>query len=142
MGTDSEVVVFGSPMAVGHVRPLMPLAARLVARGFDVIWAISGDPSEPASVWKGPLAKIGVTFIDLDAVAPFARHDAFPTTSAASVPPRVLARANDVAEGAAIAIAAVVAGRTVRCSPRAKGSHFRGTLRSQRSEELFFLSAC
>ena len=32
-------------MAVGHVRPLMPLAARLVARGFDVVWAISGDSS-------------------------------------------------------------------------------------------------
>jgi len=41
METDLKVVVFGSPMAVGHVRPLMPLAARLVARGFDVVWAIS-----------------------------------------------------------------------------------------------------
>ena len=56
MGTDLKVVVFGSPMAVGHVRPLMPLAARLVARGFDVVWAVSGDPNEPASVWKEPFA--------------------------------------------------------------------------------------
>jgi hypothetical protein len=88
MRTDSEVVVFGSPMAVGHVRPLMPLAARLVGRGFDVIWAISGDPNEPASVWKEPLAKMGVTFIDVDAVAPFARHDAFPSNGADSVYPR------------------------------------------------------
>ena len=92
MRTDLKVVVFGSPMAVGHVRQLMPLAARLVARGFEVIWAVSGDPSEPASVWKEPFAKMGVTFIDVDAVAPFARHDAFPTTNAASVYPRSLAR--------------------------------------------------
>ena len=92
MGTDSKVVVFGSPMAVGHVRPLMPLAARLVARGFDVVWAISGDPNEPASAWKEPFAKMGVTLIDVDAVAPFARHEAFPSTSAASVYPRSLAR--------------------------------------------------
>jgi len=113
MRTDSKVVVFGSPMAVGHVRPLMPLAARLAARGFDVVWAISGDPNEPASVWKEPLAKIGVTFIDLDAVAPFARHDAFPSMSVGSVYPRALARTNDVAAGAAKAIAAAVAGRTV-----------------------------
>ena len=113
MRTASKVVVFGSPMAVGHVRPLMPLAARLVARGFDVVWAVSGDPSEPASVWKEPFAKLGVTFIDVDAVAPFGRHEAFPTMSAASVFPRALARTNDVAAGAAKAIAAAVAGRTV-----------------------------
>lgn len=113
MRTESKVVVFGSPMAVGHVRPLMPLAARLVARGYDVVWAVSGDPSEPASVWKEPFAKMGITFIDVDAVAPFARNDEFPSTSAASVYPRVLARANDVAAGAARAIAHAVAGGTV-----------------------------
>ena len=66
-----------------------------------------------ASVWKEPFAKMGVTFIDVDAVAPFARHVAFPSMSVAAVYPRALARANDVAEGAAKAIAAVVAGRTV-----------------------------
>jgi UDP:flavonoid glycosyltransferase YjiC (YdhE family) len=113
MSTELKIVVFGSPMAVGHVRPLMPLAARLVARGFDVVWAISGDPNEPASVWKEPFAKMGITFIDVDAVAPFARHDAFPSMTAASVYPRALARTNDVAAGAAKAIAAAVAGRTV-----------------------------
>jgi UDP:flavonoid glycosyltransferase YjiC (YdhE family) len=113
VGTNARVVVFGSPMAVGHVRPLMPLAARLVARGFDVVWAVSGDASEPASAWKEPFAKMGVTFVDVDAVAPFARNDAFPSASAASVYPRALARANDVAEGAAKAIAFAVAGRTV-----------------------------
>src|SRR3954471_17282079 len=113
MRTDSKVVVFGSPMAVGHVRPLMPLAARLVARGFDVVWAVSGDPSEPASVWKEPFAKMGITFVDIDAVAPFARHDAFPSMTAAAVHPRALARTNDTEAAAPKAIAAAVAGRTV-----------------------------
>jgi UDP:flavonoid glycosyltransferase YjiC (YdhE family) len=51
-----SAVVFGSPVAVGHVRPLMPLARRLVERGFLVVWAVSGDANEPASKPVGPLS--------------------------------------------------------------------------------------
>ena len=47
MGTDAKVVVFGSPMAVGHVRPLMPLAARLVARGHVLLSAYAEEVGVP-----------------------------------------------------------------------------------------------
>jgi UDP:flavonoid glycosyltransferase YjiC (YdhE family) len=108
-----DVVVFGSPVAVGHVRPLMPLAERLVERGFAVVWAISGDGNEPASAWKEPLSKIGVHFIDVDAVATFERGEAFPSTSFAAVYQCIVARANDVGAAAAEAIRSAVSGRTI-----------------------------
>jgi len=109
----ADVIVFGSPVAVGHVRPLIPLAERLVQRGYAVIWAISGDANEPASAWKEPLEKIGVHFVDLDSLAPFERGKALESRSFAAVYQRILARANDVAGAAAEAIRAAVAGRTI-----------------------------
>lgn len=106
-------VVFGSPVAVGHVRPLLPLAKRLVERGLAVVWAISGDDNEPASIWREPLEQLGVLFVDLDATAPFHRGRSEEFSSA--VFRRILGRANDVAEGAAAAIASALAGRRAVC---------------------------
>ncbi|MCX5743198.1 MAG: glycosyltransferase [Proteobacteria bacterium] len=107
----SGAFVFGSPVSVGHVRPLMPLAKRLVARGFTVVWAISGDDTEPASAWREPLAALGVTFVDLDETVPFPRGRTAEIAAGgllASTFRRILARANDVAAGAAAAIRAAV----------------------------------
>src|SRR5258708_33147287 len=94
----NPVVVFGSPVSVGHTRPLMPLAKRLTERGSTVIWAISGDGNEPASRWAQPLTELGVRFVDLDATAPFRREGDF---SPMEVFHRILGRANDIAAGAA-----------------------------------------
>src|SRR5690348_9130056 len=83
-----RVIVFASPVAVGHVRPLLPLAKRLAERGFAVVWAISGDANEPAAVWRKPISEIGVEFVDIDQVASFARgatEPEFASTSMASV---------------------------------------------------------
>lgn len=107
---ESDAIVFGSPVSVGHVRPLLPLARRLVERGFTVVWAISGDHDEPASRWRQPLSEIGVHFVDLDGTAPFerGRTDEF---ASMNLFPRLVGRANDVAAGAADAIRAALDGR-------------------------------
>lgn len=105
-----SAVVFGSPVAVGHVRPLMPLARRLVERGFVVIWAISGDANEPAAKWREPLSTLGVRFVDVDETAPFVRGGTPEFSAFSNVFARILARANDVSAGAADAIALALAG--------------------------------
>ncbi len=114
-GAERGVIVFGSPVAVGHVRPLMPLAKRLVDRGFTVIWAISGDDNEPASAWRKPLSELGVEFVDVDEAIGFPRgkSDELASMTIAAVFRRVTARANDVAPAAAAAIAAAIAERPV-----------------------------
>lgn len=109
----SDVVVFGTPVAAGHLNSLIPLARHFVQSGRAVIWAISGDPNEPASKWKDQLTALGVEFIDLDAVAPFTRELPADKPSNATLMRRLLARANDVAPTAAEAIAAAVAGRRI-----------------------------
>lgn len=109
----SEVVVFGSPTSVGHVRPLMPLAQRLVERGYTVIWAISGDPDEPASAWTEPMAKLGVHFIDVDQHARFERKVTDASISVNGLRRRVVARANDVAAAATAALRTAIDGRRV-----------------------------
>jgi hypothetical protein len=110
----SDVVLFASPVAVGHVRPLMPLAKRLVTQGVPVVWAISGDDNEPASAWRQPLSDLGVQFVDLDATAKFVRGrtDEFGPMQLFR---RLLGRANDVAAPAAEAIRVALDGRRVRC---------------------------
>jgi UDP:flavonoid glycosyltransferase YjiC (YdhE family) len=114
---DAGVIVFATPVSVGHVRPLMPLARRFVARGIPVVWAISGDDNEPASAWAQPLAEMGVQFVNIDEAARFARgtNAEFASMSMTSVFRRVLGRANDVSAGAAEAIRAAVGARKVRC---------------------------
>lgn len=104
-------------MSVGHVRVLMPLAKRLVQRGFMVVWAISGDDNEPASVWRQPLAELGVHFVDVDEKAAFprGRTEEFASMSLSSVLRRTAGRANDVAAAAADAIRAAVDGRRIVC---------------------------
>ena len=109
----ADVVVFGSPVSVGHVRPLMPLARRLVERGLGVIWVISGDANEPASVWERPLTELGVQFIDLDRIAMFERVVTDATHSAVGLRRRVIARANDVSAAATEALRAAAAGRRI-----------------------------
>jgi UDP:flavonoid glycosyltransferase YjiC (YdhE family) len=109
----SDVVVFGSPVSVGHVRPLMPIARRLVERGLTVVWAISGDGNEPASAWERPLTELGVQFIDLDQIAKFERVVTAGKPTVEGLRRRVLARANDVSAGAADAIRTAVAGRRI-----------------------------
>jgi UDP:flavonoid glycosyltransferase YjiC (YdhE family) len=112
----ADVFVFGTPVSVGHVRPLLPLARRLVERGIDVVWAISGDPTEPAEVWRVQLEQLGVRLVNVDDVAPFARCNADEITSGGlylGLFRRIVARANDVASPAAGAIRAAVAGRRV-----------------------------
>lgn len=106
-------MVFGSPVAVGHVRPLMPLARRLVERGFRVVWAISGDDNEPASVWRQPLAELGVHFVNVDDVQPFPRGATAELMDGGPVRAlfrRIAGRANDVAAAAATALRAAVDG--------------------------------
>src|SRR5689334_9459027 len=110
------VIVFGTPVSVGHVRPLMPLARRLCQRGYGVIWAISGDDNEPAAVWREPLTQLGVELIDLDQQTPFPRGttpEFMPSSAFVSLFRRIVARANDVAEGAAAAIRAVAGERPI-----------------------------
>lgn len=109
----SDAVVFGSPVSVGHVRPLMPLARRLVERGLSVIWVISGDANDPASAWERPLAELGVQFIDLDRIAMFERVVTDVSHSAVGMRRRVIARANDVSAAATEAIRAAAAGRRI-----------------------------
>ncbi|MGE0549888.1 MAG: glycosyltransferase [Kofleriaceae bacterium] len=107
----SGAFVFGSPVSVGHVRPLMPLAKRLVQRGFTVVWAISGDDNEPASAWHKPLTELGVRFINVDDHAPFPRGHSEEFLSGgmlAGLYRRVAGRAVDVAAAAATAIRAAV----------------------------------
>jgi UDP:flavonoid glycosyltransferase YjiC (YdhE family) len=114
---EGSAVVFGSPVAVGHVRPLIPLARRLTKRGLRVVWAISGDDNEPAAVWQKPLGELGVHFVDLDQTARFSRGTTpdFVTMSAASLFRRIVARANDVADAAAEAIRGAVGERPILC---------------------------
>lgn len=109
----ADVVVFGSPVSVGHVRPLMPLARRLVERGLGVIWVISGDANEPASAWAQPLAELGVQFVDLDQIAMFERVVTDASHGFVGMRRRVLARANDVSAAATEAIRAAAAGRRI-----------------------------
>jgi hypothetical protein len=92
----------------------MPLGRRLVERGHTVIWAISGDDNEPASVWRQPLADAGVRFVDLDAAAPFhrGRTEEFAGTRMFR---RIVGRAGDVGPGAAAAIEAALDGRRAAC---------------------------
>ncbi|MGE0867864.1 MAG: glycosyltransferase [Kofleriaceae bacterium] len=108
----SGAIVFGSPVSVGHVRPLMPLAKRLVQRGFTVVWAISGDDNEPASVWGRPLMDLGVRFVNVDDHAPFPRGHSDELQSGGMIAAlfrRIAGRAVDVAPAAAAAIRAAVA---------------------------------
>ena len=93
----------------------MPLAARLVRRGYHVVWAISGDWNEPASAWREQIEKLGVHFVDLDPVAPFVRErsNEIAGGSMFNLMRRIAARANDVAAGAADAIAAAIGGREI-----------------------------
>lgn len=111
----SEAIVFGSPVAVGHVRPLMPLAKRLAERGFHVVWAISGDDNEPASKWREAIGALGVTFVDLDAKAPFPRGNQIQARDLGGVLLRIIARANDIAAPAADVVREAIGGRRVRC---------------------------
>jgi len=101
---------------VGHVRPLLPLAKRLVERGYTVVWAISGDANEPASAWAEQLTALGVRFVDLDDTSPFPRGSSPEINKDGmfhALWRRLLARANDVGPGAADAIGAAVAGRPI-----------------------------
>ena len=112
----SGVFVFGSPVGVGHVRVLMPLARRLVERGFGVVWAISGDDNEPASVWRQPLSELGVQFVDVDEVAAFPRGQSEEFAVGGmlkSVFRRIAGRANDVTAAGVDAIVAAVGGRPI-----------------------------
>jgi UDP:flavonoid glycosyltransferase YjiC (YdhE family) len=109
----SDVVVLASPVAAGHVSPLIPLARHLVQSGYAVIWAISGDPDEPAAKWKDQLTALGVEFLDIDAVAPFTRELPVDKPSNTTLMRRLLARTNDVAPAAAKTLAAAVAGRRI-----------------------------
>lgn len=114
----ARAIVIASPVAVGHVRPLLPLARRLVERGFAVVWAISGDANEPAAAWRKTISDLGVQFIDIDEVAGFSRgatDPEFASTSMASLCRRIVGRANDVAEPAAAAIRAAVGERPIAC---------------------------
>src|SRR5262245_59480253 len=115
LGAMSRAFVFASPIAVGHTRPLMPLARRLARRGFHVVWAISGDHNEPAAAWRGQIEEVGARFVDLDPVAPFARElsPEIAGGSTFSLMRRRAARANDVAPGAATAIAEAVGDREI-----------------------------
>jgi UDP:flavonoid glycosyltransferase YjiC (YdhE family) len=109
----SDVVIIGSPTAVGHVRPLLPLARRLLERGIDVVWAMSGDADDPASVWHEPMTDLGVRFVDVDQRA---RFDRVVTTSSFNIHGlrrRVLARANDVSAAATEAIRAAIGDRRI-----------------------------
>lgn len=109
--------VFGTPVAVGHVRPLMPLARRLVERGDRVVWAISGDANEPAAMWRAQLEQIGVTLVDVDATSPFSRGDAPEMHSGGMIAAlfrRIAGRANDVTVGAVAAIRAAVGDHPIR----------------------------
>jgi UDP:flavonoid glycosyltransferase YjiC (YdhE family) len=109
----SDVVVIGSPVSVGHVRPLMPLAKRLVERGFTVIWAISGDGNEPASLWNQPITELGVQFLDLDSIVKFDRVVTDSAITLVGLSRRVIARANDVSAAAADAIRAAAGDRRI-----------------------------
>jgi len=111
----SGTIVFASPVAVGHTRPLMPLARRLARRGYHVVWAISGDYNEPASAWRGQIEELGATFVDLDPVAPFKREQSSEIAggSTFNLMRRITARANDVCEGAAAAITKAIGGREI-----------------------------
>lgn len=115
MSTEEQAIVFGSPVAVGHVRPLMPLAKRFVERGFHVVWAISGDANEPAAKWREQLGALGVTFVDLDDKAPFPRGDSEELRSKglAEVLRRIAARANDVGPPAAELMRAAIGDRRI-----------------------------
>ena len=115
-GDRRGAIVFGSPVSTGHVRPLMPLARRLVERGFTVVWAISGDTNEPASAWREPLEKLGVRFVDVD------QHAAFPRGMSPEIMAggmitalyrRIVSRATDVAAGAADAISRALDGEPI-----------------------------
>ncbi len=113
-----EAIIIGTPVAVGHVRPLMPVAERLVKRGFLVVWAISGDGNEPASRWRDQLTQLGVVFVDVDETKPFLRGDGGDLASAKPLEGllrRIVGRANDVAEAAADAVRSAVGGRRIRC---------------------------
>ena len=110
----ASAIVMGTPVSVGHVRPLMPLARRLVQRGYTVVWAISGDPTEPASVWREQLGQLGVRFVDLDASAPFTRHGEA-EFSGMQLFRRIVGRANDVAANAAEAIRTALDGTPILC---------------------------
>ncbi len=108
--------VFGSPVSVGHVRPLIPIARRLVERGFTVVWAISGDANEPASAFREQLTAIGVRFVDLDVATPFPRGASAEINAngpMASLFRRIHARAADVGPGAAEATRAAVDGEPI-----------------------------
>jgi UDP:flavonoid glycosyltransferase YjiC (YdhE family) len=109
------VFVFGSPVAVGHVHPLMPLAKRLVERGHTVVWAISGDQNEPASAWRKSITELGAEFVDLDEHVDFSRgrSEAFSKPTPANIFGRIMARANDVSETAAVVLRAVIGERSV-----------------------------
>jgi UDP-glucoronosyl/UDP-glucosyl transferase len=112
----SGAFIFGSPVSVGHVRVLFPLAKRLVERGFMVVWAISGDVNEPASVWRQPLSELGVHFVNVDEKAAFPRGGTEEFASGGvlkSTLRRIVGRANDVAAAAADAIRAAVDGRPI-----------------------------
>jgi UDP:flavonoid glycosyltransferase YjiC (YdhE family) len=116
--TRDEAILIATPVSVGHVKPLLPVAKRLVKRGFTVVWAISGDGNEPAAKWREPLAEHGVVFVDVDAVAMFSRGEGgdFATANLlSSLLRRICGRANDVAEAAAGAIRAAVGERRIRC---------------------------
>ncbi len=94
----------------------MPLAKRLVQRGYTVVWAISGDANEPASVWREPLTALGVRFVDVDQHAPFPRGASPEVMSAGMLVAlyrRIVARAIDVSAGAADAIRAAVDGAPI-----------------------------
>ncbi len=106
-----SAVVFGSPVAVGHVRPLIPLARRLVQRGHRVVWAISGDANEPASKWREPLTALGVHFIDLDETVLFHRGATPEFSAFNNMVARIIGRANDINVAAYEAIAAALDGR-------------------------------
>lgn len=109
----ADVVLFGSPPSVGHVRPLVPLARRLAERGIDVVWAMSGDANDPASPWAERLTELGVQFVDIDQHARFERVVTTNSLNLQGLRRRVLARANDVSAAATDAIRSAVGDRRV-----------------------------
>jgi UDP:flavonoid glycosyltransferase YjiC (YdhE family) len=46
---EGKVALLCSPVATGHLNPLLGVARALTHRGWSVTIAISGDPNEPAS---------------------------------------------------------------------------------------------
>jgi hypothetical protein len=86
MSSPSPSVLLCSPIAAGHIAPLLNIAAEAVRRGYVVTIAVSGDPNEPAAKWKDAVSRVGATLLNLDEVFLF-------ETDAKQIGKRILGRA-------------------------------------------------